>query len=76
MAMVRLLAREGEGVAVAPAVVVQDELDAGRLQTAPFPLSIVENFFAITRRRTYPHPLLDSLVASTHRTLPKRPKPV
>lgn len=62
MAMVRLLAREGEGVAVAPSVVIQDELDAGRLRTAPFALDIVERFFAITRKRTYPHPLLDGLV--------------
>lgn len=66
MAMVRLLAREGEGVAVAPAVVVQDELAAGRLATAPFPLNITENFFAITRKRSYPHPLLEQLIDAAH----------
>lgn len=62
MAMVRLLAREGEGIAVAPAVVVQDELTAGRLETAPFALDISESFFAITRKRSFPHPLLESLI--------------
>ena len=66
MAMVRLLAREGEGIAVAPAVVVQDELTAGRLATAPFPLDITESFFAITRKRSFPHPLLETLIAGSH----------
>lgn len=64
MAMVRLLARNGEGIAVAPAVVVQDELTAGRLQTAPFPLAFTERFYAITRKRQFPHPLLADLIAA------------
>lgn len=63
MAMVRLLARAGAGVAVVPAVVVQDELSAGRLATAPFNLKMTEKFFAITRRRSFPHPLLADLIA-------------
>jgi len=62
MAMVRLLAREGAGLAVAPAVVVADELAAGRLVTAPFSLDIVESFYAITRARRFPHPLLANLL--------------
>ena len=79
MAMVRLLAREGEGIAVAPAVVVQDELRAGRLITAPFALNITESFFAITRKRSFPHPRLESLIAASapaNTTLPKRIKDV
>lgn len=68
MAMVRLLARNGEGTAVAPAVVVQDELVAGRLQTAPFALDFSERFFAITRKRQFPHPLLDGLIKAMHDT--------
>lgn len=64
MAMVRLLAREDAGLAVAPAVVVQDELAAGRLATAPFDLDIAERFYAITTRRSFPHPLLERLIAS------------
>ena len=62
MAMVRLLARAGAGLAVAPSVVVADELAAGRLQTAPYPLDIVERFYAVTPRRNFPHPLLDGLM--------------
>ena len=63
MAMVRLLAREGAGLAVVPSVVVQDELAAGRLNTAPFELNIVESFYAITVRRSFPHPLLGELLS-------------
>lgn len=62
MAMVRLLAREGAGLAVAPAVVLADELAANRLQTAPFSLGITEAFFAITVKRSYPHPYLARLL--------------
>lgn len=67
MAMVRLLAREEIGLALAPAVVVQDELAAGRLQTAPFDLNMTEDFFAITRRRSFPHPLLGDLIEEAGR---------
>ncbi len=68
MAMVRLLARAGVGIAVAPAVVVQDELTSGRLATAPFTLDIDESFFAITRKRSFPHPLLAALIDAMHET--------
>lgn len=64
MAMVRLLAREGVGVAVAPSVVLQDELSSGELVTAPFTLDIHESFFAITLRRSFPHPLLERLLSA------------
>ncbi|MDJ1008965.1 MAG: LysR family transcriptional regulator [Paracoccaceae bacterium] len=64
MAMVRLLARQGAGLAVAPPVVVADELAAGRLETLPFALDIVGTFYAITIRRSYPHPRLAALVAA------------
>lgn len=64
MAMVRLLAREGAGLAVAPSVVVQDEIAAGRLATAPWPLGIVESFYAVTVRRQFPHPALAPLIAN------------
>ncbi|MEL7184435.1 MAG: LysR family transcriptional regulator, partial [Pseudomonadota bacterium] len=56
MAMVRLLARAGQGVAVAPAVVVAGELSAGRLVTAPFTLPLEETFYAVTLPRLFPHP--------------------
>lgn len=64
MAMVRLLAREGAGLAVCPAVVVADELRAGRLETAPFDLDLMESFYAVTLRRRFPHPLLEALIGA------------
>ena len=63
MAMIRLLAREGVGIAVAPAVVFADELASGALQSAPFDLQISEAFYAVTVRRNFPHPGLDKLIA-------------
>lgn len=62
MAMVRLLAREGAGLAIAPAVVVADELRSGTLATAPFELGISEPFFAVTLPRRFPHPGLENLL--------------
>lgn len=64
MAMVRLLARAGAGIAVAPSVVVADELASGRLATAPLDTGIVETFFAVTVPRAFPHPSLDALIAA------------
>ena len=63
MAMVRLLAREGLGLAVAPAVVLRDEIAAGVLATAPFDLGLTETFHALVARRRFPHPLVDALLA-------------
>lgn len=61
MAMIRLLAREDLGLAVAPAVVLADELAQGILVTAPFELDVVESIYAVTVPRTFPHPLLNRL---------------
>ncbi|MEM8849477.1 MAG: LysR family transcriptional regulator [Pseudomonadota bacterium] len=63
MAMVRLLAREGLGLAVAPAVVLADEIAAGLLKTAPFDLDITETFYALTVERQFPNPILADLLA-------------
>ena len=62
MAMVRLLAREGVGLAIAPTVVVADEIASGLLETAPFDLGISEPFFAVTLPRKFPHPALSGLL--------------
>ncbi|QGX97025.1 LysR family transcriptional regulator [Roseovarius faecimaris] len=62
MAMVRLLTREGAGVAVAPSVVLADEIASGRVATAPFELGIVEPFYAVTLPRQFPHPGLAELL--------------
>jgi LysR family transcriptional activator of nhaA len=48
-------------VALAPGVVVQDEIAAGILMQAPGDLGIVENFYAITAERNFPHPALKRL---------------
>lgn len=66
MAMVRLLARQGAGIAVAPAIVLADEIADGLLQTAPFDLQIVEPFYAVTIKRKYPHPMLAELLQRRH----------
>ena len=62
MAMVRLLAREGVGLAVIPPIVVKDELASGVLVDADHLPGIRETFFAVTTRRKYPNPLLASLL--------------
>lgn len=62
MAMVRLLTREGLGVAIAPAVVFADEIANGLLATAPFDLNISEPFYAVTLPRSFPHPALAQLL--------------
>ena len=58
MAMLRLLTRAGIGVAVAPSVVLADEIAAGGVATAPFELGISEPFYAVTRPRQFAHPAL------------------
>lgn len=62
MAMVRLLAREGVGVAVAPEVVVADEIANGTMVSAPFDLGFVEPFYAVTIPRRFPHPALSDML--------------
>ena len=63
MAMLRLLAREGIGLAVVPSIVVRDELEARELvELAPLP-QLKETFFAITLARRFPNPLLKLLIA-------------
>ena len=62
MAMVRLLARENVGLAIAPAVVLADEIASGLLATAAFNLNILEPFYAVTVRRKFPHPALADLL--------------
>ncbi len=64
MAMVRLLARENAGIAIAPSVVVRDEVAAGIINAAPFDLRINESFYAVTVKRNFPHKLLKSLLPS------------
>jgi LysR family transcriptional activator of nhaA len=62
MAMMRLLAREGVGLAVLPPIVVQDELSTGRLIEADRLPGIGETFYAVTLSRRFPNPILSELL--------------
>ena len=53
MAMLRLLARDSGGLAVLPEVVVQDELQSGRLEQYCVLDAVVERFYAITAKRHF-----------------------
>ncbi len=64
MAMMRLLARQGVGLAVLPPIVVQDELTSGRLQEAGRLPDIGETFYAVTITRRFPNPILAELLES------------
>jgi LysR family transcriptional activator of nhaA len=63
MAMMRLLVRDSEALALVPSVVVRDELAQGVLHELARLPDIVERFHAITVARRFQHPLLDALLA-------------
>ena len=65
MAMLRLLARDSGGVALVPAVVVQDELRAGLLQEYCVVPKLYEHFYGITAERHFHSSALKKLL-STH----------
>jgi len=58
MAMLRLLARESDGVTLVPPIVVRDELASGVLVEHCLIPNVKEHFYAITQRRRFPNPLL------------------
>ena len=62
MAMLRLLARDSGGLAIVPEVVVQDELQSGKLQKYRVLQNVVERFYAITARRHFEHLALKTLL--------------
>jgi LysR family transcriptional activator of nhaA len=62
MAMLRLLAREGGGLALVPPVVVRDEMAAGSLVVTHRIPAIRETFHAITPSRRFPNPLVGELI--------------
>jgi len=62
MAMIRLLAREGAGLAVVPPIAVADELAAGSLVEAHRFEGLSETFAAVTLERRFPNPLLAELL--------------
>ncbi len=63
MAMMRLIARDADVVALVPPVVVRDELQSGSLQECCVVPGLYEDFYAVTVERRYPHPLVRQLLA-------------
>ncbi len=61
MAMMRLMAREGVGLAVIPPIVVKDELQNGKLIEVEQLPGISEIFYAVTIKRRFQNELLDTL---------------
>lgn len=62
MAMIRVLVREGFGFAIAPPIVVHDELKMGQLTEYGRLDGLNETFFAIVPRRRFPNALLEILL--------------
>jgi LysR family transcriptional activator of nhaA len=62
MAMLRLLAREREGVTLVPPIVVRDELDTGVLVEHCRIPEVTETFYAIVQKRRFPNRLLTDLL--------------
>lgn len=62
MAMMRLMTREGAGIAVIPPIVVKDELEAKILQEVDQLPGITETFYAVTIKRRFPNPLVQALL--------------
>ena len=65
MAMLRLIARETDAVTLVPAVVVLDELRSGVLEEYGVVPTLYEEFYAITIRRQYQHPMVRQLLERT-----------
>jgi LysR family transcriptional activator of nhaA len=64
MAMLRLLAREREGVTLVPPIVVRDELRAGVLVEHCRIPDVTETFYAIVQKRRFPNRLLAELLST------------
>jgi LysR family transcriptional activator of nhaA len=62
MALLRLLARDSDSIALVPTVVVQDELRSGQLVDHGIVPDLFETFYAITVQRRFAPPLLRELL--------------
>lgn len=62
MAMLRLIARESDALTLVPPIVVRDELLAGTLVEHCRIPDLTETFYAITRERRFPNPLVAELL--------------
>ena len=66
MAMLRLLARERDGVTLVPPIVVRDELAAGILIEHWRIPEVTERFYAIFLKRRFPNTLVSELLNAAH----------
>ena len=62
MAMLRLLARDSQALAILPRVVVRDEVRSGALQEYMALPNVMENFYAITVKRSHQPPALQEVL--------------
>jgi LysR family transcriptional activator of nhaA len=75
MAMLRLLAREREGVTLVPRIVVRDELAAGILVEHCRIPEVTESFYAIVKKRRFPNRLLLEVLGIASAAVSKSAKP-
>ena len=64
MAMLRLLARDSNALAVMPEVVVKDEIAAGKLTSYMTLPNIHEHFYAVTVKKHLPNPWVAELITN------------
>jgi LysR family transcriptional activator of nhaA len=74
MAMLRLLARDTAALALVPSVVVRDELKSRALHELCVVPGLFESFYAVTVQRSYPHPLLRTLLGRDEDALLSMPR--
>jgi LysR family transcriptional regulator, transcriptional activator of nhaA len=72
MAMLRLLAREREGLTLVPPIVVRDELVSGILVEHYRIPDVTETFYALLPERRFPNRLLAELLAAQAWSTPSR----
>ena len=63
MAMLRVIARESDGVTLVPPIVVRNELDEGTLVEYCPVAGLEERFYAIVQRRRFPNPIVEELLS-------------
>lgn len=68
MAMLRLLVREGTGMAVLPPIVVRDELTSGLLWKVGYIPGVDEEFHAVLLKRRFPNEVLSELLEAAFAT--------
>lgn len=63
MAMLRLLARDTDALAILPSVVVKDEIARGQLVELGVLPEVWENFYAVSIRRQFENPVVSELMS-------------